>query len=73
MATQKHVFTVEMTCEGCSGAVTRVLNKQKDKVSKFDVDLAQQRVVVESTLSSDELLEILKKTGKATTYVGLEN
>lgn len=24
---QKHEFEVAMTCEGCSGAVTRVLNK----------------------------------------------
>ncbi|XP_022084542.1 copper transport protein ATOX1-like [Acanthaster planci] len=73
MATQKHVFNVEMTCEGCSGAVTRVLNKLGDKVAKFDVDLAQKKVVIESALSSDELLETLKKTGKETTYVGQEN
>uniref|UniRef100_A0A8C7X6Q6 Copper transport protein ATOX1 n=1 Tax=Oryzias sinensis TaxID=183150 RepID=A0A8C7X6Q6_9TELE len=24
---QKHEFEVAMTCEGCSGAVTRILNK----------------------------------------------
>ena len=25
---KRHEFEVEMTCEGCSGAVTRVLNKK---------------------------------------------
>ncbi|XP_077983620.1 copper transport protein ATOX1-like [Glandiceps talaboti] len=69
MAT-KHEFNVEMTCEGCSGAVTRVLNKQGDKVTDFQIDLPAKKVFIQSTLSSDELLEILKKTGKATTYVG---
>ncbi|XP_071786945.1 copper transport protein ATOX1-like [Asterias amurensis] len=73
MATQKHVFQVEMTCEGCSGAVTRVLTKQGDKVAKFDVSLETQKVIVESAMSSDELLAIIKKTGKPTTYEGVTN
>ncbi|XP_072040368.1 copper transport protein ATOX1-like [Amphiura filiformis] len=74
MATQKHEFTVAMTCEGCSGAVTRVLNKLKpDKVKDFTIDLPGKKVVVEATVSSDELLETLKKTGKETNYVGPVN
>ncbi len=73
MATQKHVFKVEMTCEGCSGAVTRVLNKLGDKVENVDVSLETQKVVVESAMSSEELLAVIQKTGKATTYEGVTN
>ncbi|XP_078602737.1 copper transport protein ATOX1-like [Branchiostoma floridae x Branchiostoma japonicum] len=72
MATQTHEFTVEMTCEGCSGAVTRVLTK-KEGVDNFDIDLPGKKVFVTSSLSSDEILETLKKTGKATNYVGTKN
>eukprot|EP00497_Spongosphaera_streptacantha_P002048 TRINITY_DN2633_c0_g1_i1.p2 TRINITY_DN2633_c0_g1~~TRINITY_DN2633_c0_g1_i1.p2 ORF type:complete len:72 (+),score=5.59 TRINITY_DN2633_c0_g1_i1:193-408(+) len=68
----KHEYSVEMTCEGCSGAVTRVLKKQGDKVTNFDINLDSKQVFVESSaLSGEEILEILKKTGKATSYVGL--
>ena len=66
---QKHEYTVEMTCGGCSGAVTRVLTK-KEGVVKFDVSLETQKVFVETEISAEEILAILKKTGKATTYVG---
>ena len=65
----KHEYTVEMTCGGCSGAVTRVLGK-KEGVSKFDVNLESKKVFVETELSADEILEVLKKTGKATAFVG---
>lgn len=41
-----------------------------DKVSNVDIDLQTKKVIVTSTLSSDELLETLKKTGKEVTYVG---
>ncbi|XP_019647395.1 PREDICTED: copper transport protein ATOX1-like [Branchiostoma belcheri] len=72
MATQTHEFTVEMTCGGCSGAVSRVLTK-KEGVEKFDIDLEGKKVFVTSSLSSEEILETLKKTGKATSYVGTKN
>ncbi|KAG7464990.1 hypothetical protein MATL_G00171420 [Megalops atlanticus] len=36
----KHEFFVDMTCEGCSGAVTRVLNKLD---VKFDIDLPNKK------------------------------
>jgi len=29
---KRHEFQVEMTCEGCSGAVNRVLNKKGIKI-----------------------------------------
>ncbi|XP_022127449.2 copper transport protein ATOX1 [Pieris rapae] len=66
-----HTFNVEMTCEGCSGAVERVLNRLKGQgVEEVSISLPEQKVSVTSSLSSDQLLEVIKKTGKKTTYVG---
>lgn len=39
-------------------------------VDNIDIDLKSQQVSVTSSLSSDELLEVIKKTGKNTTYIG---
>ncbi|XP_015778618.1 PREDICTED: copper transport protein ATOX1-like [Acropora digitifera] len=64
-----HEFQVEMTCGGCSGAVTRVLNK-KGGVDKIEIDMEKQRVYVTSALSADELLETIKKAGKSCSYIG---
>ncbi|XP_062560093.1 copper transport protein ATOX1 [Armigeres subalbatus] len=72
MATPTHEFNVEMSCTGCSGAVERVLSKLKEKVKRVEVDLINKKVFVTSSLSSDELLETIKKTGKETNYVGLK-
>ena len=70
---QIHVFNVEMTCEGCSGAVERVLNRLKGQgVDNVLISLPDQKVSVTSTLSADQLLEVIKKTGKKTTYVGTQ-
>ncbi|XP_050672271.1 uncharacterized protein LOC126970428 [Leptidea sinapis] len=66
-----HIFNVEMTCEGCSGAVERVLNRLKGQgVEDFNVSLPEQKVTVTATLSSDQLLEVISKTGKKTMYIG---
>lgn len=69
MASVRHEFQVEMTCEGCSGAVTRVLNKKGEKDVEIHMD--KQRVYVNSTSSSDELLETIKKAGKPCSYIGV--
>uniref|UniRef100_A0AAY5KI37 Copper transport protein ATOX1 n=1 Tax=Esox lucius TaxID=8010 RepID=A0AAY5KI37_ESOLU len=65
---QKHEFFVDMTCEGCSGAVTRVLNKLGGV--QFEIDLPNKKVFIESDKDTDVLLETLKKTGKAANYIG---
>ena len=70
---QVHEFKVDMTCEGCSGAVQRVLGKLEGQgVDKVDINLPEKTVVVTSSLSSDQLLETLKKTGKSVSYVGIK-
>ncbi|XP_076224735.1 antioxidant 1 copper chaperone isoform X2 [Nomia melanderi] len=53
-----------MTCEGCANAVTNVLNK-KQGINNVQIDLPDKKVLVTSTLSSDEILQVIKKTGKA--------
>ena len=42
----------------------------EDAVSKVETDLAEQKVTVTSTLSPEELLEALNKTGKPVSYIG---
>ncbi|KAK5864340.1 hypothetical protein PBY51_015589 [Eleginops maclovinus] len=66
--TQKHGFEVAMTCEGCSGAVTRILNKLGDVT--FDIDLANKMVWIESERDVEFLTETLKKCGKEVKYIG---
>lgn len=80
-----------MTCEGCSGAVQKVLTKLKgmykinpnrllltvnlsfycigNGVEDFNISLESQKVTVKSTLSADEILEVIKKTGKEVQYI----
>jgi copper chaperone len=72
-----------MTCGGCTGAVTRALDKAKtnglgseghalfglkiaqfDSVSSFDVKLETQEVQVSGTVPYDDVLAVIKKTGK---------
>ncbi|XP_068181170.1 copper transport protein ATOX1 [Antennarius striatus] len=64
----KHEFQVEMTCEGCSNAVTRVLNKLGDV--QFQIDLEKKLVWIESDKDVQVLQETLQKCGKKVTYVG---
>ncbi|KAL1449069.1 hypothetical protein WDU94_000305 [Cyamophila willieti] len=66
-----HLFKAEMTCEGCSSAITRILDRMKDKgVESVECSLPEQTVRVKSTLDADTLLEAIKKSGKACSYVG---
>ncbi|KAG6879979.1 hypothetical protein C0992_008572 [Termitomyces sp. T32_za158] len=55
-----------MTCSGCSGAVSRVLDKAKGTgdVSDYSVSLETQEVRVTSRLPYDDILAKIQKTGK---------
>jgi copper chaperone len=46
---------------------------QGQGVEKIDISLEDQTVLVTSTLSADQLLETIKKTGKTTSYIGVKN
>ncbi|KAJ3564294.1 hypothetical protein NP233_g8392 [Leucocoprinus birnbaumii] len=67
MAEHTYKFDVKMTCGGCSGAITRVLNKAKESgdVNAFTVSLETQEVVVKSSsLDYETVREKIAKTGK---------
>ncbi|KAK3576433.1 hypothetical protein CHS0354_025194 [Potamilus streckersoni] len=72
MASQVHEFYMAMTCEGCANAAKRVLQKQGDAVTDIQTDVGNKKVTVTSRLTSNELLEILKKTGKEVNYIGVK-
>ncbi|KAF9967651.1 Cytosolic copper metallochaperone [Actinomortierella ambigua] len=60
----QYKYDVTMSCGGCSGAITRVLNKLNG-VDRFEVSLEKQSVIVESvSLTEDEILAAIQKTGK---------
>ncbi|KAF8952781.1 hypothetical protein BGZ46_003379, partial [Entomortierella lignicola] len=59
----KTEFAVEMTCESCVNDVKNVLNGAEG-VKKFDVDLKEQRVVVEGSAPPSIISRLLKNTGK---------
>lgn len=44
-----------------------------DKVEELNIDLDTRTVYVKSAMSGGELLEIIQKTGKTSTYVGVKN
>ena len=60
---------VAMTCEGCSGAVTRILGRLQG-VASFDVSLETQKVTVQiaddAALTPEGVLEAVAKSGKQT-------
>jgi len=57
---------VEMMCEGCAGAVRRILQKVEG-VENIDITVADNKVVVTgAALDSAALVEKVAKSGKAT-------
>ncbi|KAK7268415.1 hypothetical protein RIF29_21113 [Crotalaria pallida] len=64
---QTVVLKVGMSCEGCVGAVKRVLGKL-DGVESYDIDLKEQKVVVKGNVQPDTVLQTVSKTGKKTAF-----
>ena len=58
------VLKVAMMCTGCSGAVERVLGKMEG-VQSFAVNLETQKVTVVGTVTMEEVVAAIAKTGKA--------
>ncbi|KAK4353642.1 copper transport protein ATX1 [Lycium barbarum] len=64
---QTVVLKVGMSCEGCVGAVKRVLGKMEG-VETFDIDLKEQKVTVKGNVQPDAVLQTVSKTGKPTSF-----
>ncbi|CAM0910550.1 unnamed protein product [Alopecurus aequalis] len=58
---------VGMSCQGCVGAVKRVLGKMEG-VESFDVNIEEQKVTVKGNVTADAVLQTVSKTGKKTEY-----
>ncbi|GFP88817.1 copper transport protein cch [Phtheirospermum japonicum] len=56
-----------MSCQGCVGAVNRVLGKTEG-VDSFDIDLEKQKVTVKGNIEPEAILKAVSKTGKATSF-----
>jgi copper chaperone for superoxide dismutase len=63
-------FAVPMVCQSCVDSVNKVLNGA-DGVKNFEVDLSQERVMVESSLPIHELQSLLESSGKRVIITGV--
>ncbi|KAH7536988.1 hypothetical protein FEM48_Zijuj03G0044300 [Ziziphus jujuba var. spinosa] len=61
------VLKVGMSCQGCVGAVKRVLGKLEG-VESYDIDLKEQKVTVKGNVQPDTVLQTVSKTGKKTAF-----
>ncbi|XP_042492860.1 copper transport protein ATX1-like [Macadamia integrifolia] len=64
---QTVVLKVGMSCQGCSGAVKRVLEKMEG-VESFDIDMKEQKVTVKGNVEPDAVFQTVSKTGKKTSF-----
>ncbi|KAJ1279371.1 hypothetical protein BS78_04G150800 [Paspalum vaginatum] len=65
------VLKVAMSCEGCAGAVRRVLSKMEG-VETFDIDLKEQKVTVKGNVKPEDVFQTVSKSGKKTSYWEVE-
>ncbi|KAH7841760.1 hypothetical protein Vadar_033987 [Vaccinium darrowii] len=64
---QTVVLKVGMSCQGCVGAVKRVLGKM-DGVESFDINMEEQKVTVIGNVQPEAVLQTVSKTGKKTAF-----
>ncbi|CAF1604841.1 unnamed protein product [Rotaria magnacalcarata] len=70
-------FETEATCEGCSNAVKRILERHMKsspgQILKYNVDLVldeqKAKIDLTSTMSKEQLIQLLEKSGKKVNYV----
>lgn len=62
-------FVVKMTCESCVAKVEDKL-KNKEGIDNVVVDLKQNTVVVESSLPSSQVFNMIKETGLKSAFRG---
>ncbi|XP_060184899.1 copper transport protein ATX1-like isoform X2 [Lycium barbarum] len=64
---QTVVLKVGMSCQGCVGAVNRVLGKMEG-VESFDIDIKEQKVTVKGNVEPEAVFQTVSKTGKKTSF-----
>ncbi|XP_057377436.1 copper chaperone for superoxide dismutase-like isoform X2 [Daphnia carinata] len=70
MTTTKIEFAVPLSCQSCVDKVSNVLNGM-DGIKNFEVDLSQERVVIESSLPIHQLHAALETSGKRVIITGV--
>ncbi|XP_057377437.1 copper chaperone for superoxide dismutase-like isoform X3 [Daphnia carinata] len=70
MTTTKIEFAVPLSCQSCVDKVSNVLNGM-DGIKNFEVDLSQERVVIESSLPIHQLHAALETSGKRGSIKGV--
>ncbi|KAL3838211.1 hypothetical protein ACJIZ3_022802 [Penstemon smallii] len=65
--TQTVELKVRMSCQGCSGAVRRKLEKLQG-VASYDIDMDKQKVTVIGDVDPQEVFEHISRTGKETSF-----
>ncbi|KAG5853253.1 hypothetical protein ANANG_G00071130 [Anguilla anguilla] len=68
--TTKLEFGVQMTCNGCVNAVRTALEGTQG-VQSVEIDLAQEQVLVESSLTSQEVQSLIESTGRRAVLKGV--
>ena len=53
-------LNVGMTCDGCSGAIKRILGKV-DTIKDIECDIANRKVTVKATADDLDIAEMLSK------------
>ncbi|XP_028768401.1 copper transport protein ATX1 [Neltuma alba] len=64
---QTVVLKVGMSCQGCAGAVRRVLDKMEG-VESYDIDMKEQKVTVKGNVQPEAVMQTVSKTGKKTAF-----
>ncbi|XP_009800096.1 copper transport protein ATX1-like isoform X2 [Nicotiana tabacum] len=64
---QTVVLKVGMSCQGCVGAVNRVLGKMEG-VESYDIDIKEQKVTVKGNVEPEAVFQTVSKTGKKTSF-----
>ncbi|XP_017772343.1 PREDICTED: copper chaperone for superoxide dismutase-like [Nicrophorus vespilloides] len=72
MALTKIEFAVQMTCDSCERDVRNSLDNV-DGVKNIEIDLKSGSVVVDTTLSADEVFKKLEQSGKKVVLKGYGN
>jgi copper chaperone CopZ len=60
----KHIFYVEMSCDGCKNAILKILNKLND-INNIEFDMINKYVIINGEIKLDPLMEALHKWGFA--------
>ncbi|KAL2934996.1 Copper transport protein CCH [Bienertia sinuspersici] len=64
---QTIVLKVAMSCQGCVGAMNRVLGKMEG-VESYDINIDEQKVTVKGNVQPEAVFQTISKTGKKTSF-----